>query len=192
MTQTKWYLHAVLTTVVLLPLGACKDNTPPETHLKPVASLHAVMTTIIDPAVDPLWESVSTEISAEGTVDHAPQTDEDWAEVRGHALRLIEASNLLLVRGRNIVNTGESVSDTETEGVNNADEIAKAINGNFDAYAAHVLALRAASEKSLDAIERRDVIALEKAGGEIELSCEGCHSAFWYPGAALPVALQAK
>lgn len=172
-------------------LGSCRESAPVTNHQKPVASLYSVMTTIIDPAVDPLWESVSQEISAEGEVDHAPRTEEDWQAVRGHALRLIEATNLLLIRGRNVVNAGEAVSDAELEGVYDADEIAKAINANFDAYAAHVVALRSASEQALAAIDRKDIAALEQAGGQIELSCEGCHTAFWYPGAALPEDIKA-
>ncbi|HVK98894.1 MAG TPA: hypothetical protein VM553_03740 [Dongiaceae bacterium] len=171
-----------------LLLSSCQENQPSPFQQKPIASLHAVMTGIIDPAVDPLWESVSVEVSAEGVVEHAPQTDEEWAEVRGHALRLVEATNLLLIKGRNIVNPGETVSDTDVEGVNNADEIARAINDQYDAYAAHVQALRSATERTLVAIDAKDHVALEKAGGEIEHACEGCHTAFWYPGTTHPAA----
>ncbi len=175
----------VLSSIVILSCG-CKASSTQELPFKPIASLHGMMVNIIDPAVDEVWESVSTTVSADGIEENKPVTDEDWQRVRGSALRLVEASNLLLIKGRSVVNAGEVTSDTDTEGVNDADEIAQAINRNFEAFTANTLAFRSASEKVLDAIEKKDVALLEQAGGDIEHSCEGCHTAFWYPNAAKP------
>ena len=41
-----------------------------------------------------------------GLTDHAPATDEDWAEVRRHALIVSEAANLLLMPDRPVAPPG--------------------------------------------------------------------------------------
>ena len=55
------------------------------------------MADMIDPAADFLWESVSSTVTAAGVEEKQPRTDEEWAEVRRHALILAESANLLLM-----------------------------------------------------------------------------------------------
>ena len=45
--------------------------------------------------------------ATERLTDHAPATDEDWAEVRRHALIVSEAANLLLMPDRPVAPPGE-------------------------------------------------------------------------------------
>ena len=68
----------------------------------------------IDPAADAVWDAVVTEASADGIVTTAPETNEDWLELRKHAVTLVESTNLLLMEGRRVAATG---SRSEMPGV---------------------------------------------------------------------------
>ena len=47
--------------------------------------MHDLMESMFDPTADVIWESVGTIVTAEGTFDKAPQTDEEWDVVRAAA-----------------------------------------------------------------------------------------------------------
>src|ERR671922_83997 len=63
----------------------------------PTATIKDLMQGIVDPAADDVWLSVTTVMSGAGVVETMPKTDEDWAKVRHGAIRLVEASNLLII-----------------------------------------------------------------------------------------------
>ena len=80
---------------------------PAAPPFRPVASIREVMNSVIDPSVDEVWNSVKTVIGdGKGTIEHAPAVDEDWAEVRRHALIVSEAANLLLMHDRPVAPPG--------------------------------------------------------------------------------------
>ena len=134
---------------------------------------------IVDPAADSIWEAVVVEVTAEGTISKAPETDEDWLALRGHALTLAEATNLLLMEGRPVAAPG---SRSEMPGVDLEPEQIEALRAaNPGAWAAMVGGLRESTRVVLDAIERRDVDALLVAGDGLDLACENCHVVYWYP-----------
>ena len=118
------------------------------TPLKPVASVRQIMNGIVGPAANVVFESVSTIVSAEGIVEHAPQTEQEWATVGSSAAALIEAGNLMLM-GERAVDRGEWV---------------KMCQAMMDAGAA---ALKAADAKSTDGILA--------AGEVVNESCDNCH-----------------
>src|SRR5690349_15728185 len=64
---------------------------PNASPVKLTAGIQDIMRDMIDPAADFLWESVSTTETAEGVEEKLPRTDEEWAEVRKHALILAES-----------------------------------------------------------------------------------------------------
>jgi hypothetical protein len=116
--------------------------------ITPVASVRQIMNGIVGPAASVVFESVSTIVSAEGVVEHAPQTEEEWVTVGSAAAALIEAGNLMMM-GDRPVDRGEWV------------KMAKSM---MDAGTA---ALKAADAKSADGI---------LAAGEIvNESCDNCH-----------------
>ena len=57
------------------------------------------MDSVVDPNADFIWDSVEVVATLAGTEEKAPKTDEDWKNLRRHAISLLEASNLLLVPG---------------------------------------------------------------------------------------------
>jgi hypothetical protein len=79
----------------------------PQTDYTPTATIKDLMDSIVDPSADVVWNAVMTSVDASGTEDKFPRTDEEWADVRRGAIRLVESSNLLLVPGRHVAGPGE-------------------------------------------------------------------------------------
>ena len=65
------------------------------------------MDSMVDPNADYIWESVATIVTAAGTEERQPRTDEDWITLRRRAIPLIEATNLLQMPGRHVAKPGE-------------------------------------------------------------------------------------
>src|ERR1700736_3593266 len=126
-------LRAYSISVVLLASGACHKSevaavptaatapapvpvsaAAPPAPLKLTASIQELMDSVIDPAADALWDSVSITQTRNGTVFHQPRSDEQWHEVRRRAIALIEGTNLLMMDGRKLVAPGSSVLDQGT------------------------------------------------------------------------------
>lgn len=154
------------------------------TDFKPAASVQEIMLSIIDPNIDPIWNSISTEITAQGVAEIRPQTAEDWRTLRNHAIALREAANLLIIPGRKVAHPGSSTSSHHTE--LEAEAIETLIRSQWPAFVQRAHALQDATDLALKAIESENVERLEEAGGIIEHTCEGCHSQFWYPGDKRP------
>src|SRR5262245_5368168 len=94
--KRRW--NALLGVVLLGGIGtAC--GTPPaaQPEYRPTATIKDIMDSIVDPSADELWESVATVVTATGTEERQPRTDEEWKAVRQDAIRIVEAANLLLM-----------------------------------------------------------------------------------------------
>lgn len=109
------------------------------------------MTWILDPAADVIWDSAGTIITAEGSEELAPTTDEGWEAVLHAAGVVTEGGNLLMMPGR-------SAGDDWLE------------------YSAGLVA---AGRLAIDAAEARDPDALFEAGGRIYQVCRACHNQYW-------------
>jgi len=140
----------------------------------------------IEPAAAALWESVSTTTSASGIDEQQPQTQEEWYALRRHAITLIEATNLLLVDGRQVVKKGQQLEDAHVPGVLPAARIQTAITQDRAGFIERAHALHDAGVQALAAIDARNPEHLLKAGGHIESACEACHQKYWYPDEKLP------
>jgi hypothetical protein len=82
-------------------LGAAACSGGPEPPpFKAVADNKLLMQAILDPAADEIWESVGWIITAEGTEEVYPRTDEEWMKVRNAAVTVIESGNLLMMAPR--------------------------------------------------------------------------------------------
>ena len=142
------------------------------------------MQSIIDPNVDYVWNAVSSVSTAEGTEERRPETDEEWNEIRQHALALAEAGNLLLIENRPIAHQNANTSSGGAE--LSPQDIQKIIDSNREDYMQRVHSLQDAAELLLAAIDKKNADELEKAGGDVEHACEQCHSQFWYPNDSRP------
>ena len=186
----KEFRHSQAAAAVLLAaaslLAGCsaaapREPPPADPPYRPVASIREVMNSVIDPSVDVVWNSVKTVIDDGRMTDHAPATDEDWAEVRRHALIVSEAANLLLMPDRPVAPTG---APSMAPGVELApEEIRKLIRENPEGWNLYVQALQDSLKPALTAIDAKDAQALFDAGEQIDTTCENCHQVFWFPNA---------
>ena len=149
-------------------------------------SIRDIMQAIVDPSADVLWNAVGTVVDEQGFHDALPKTDEEWANVRHAAVRMIEAGNLLAMPGRLAAPPG---AKSETPGVELEPPDITALmikdRKSFDGFAA---ALQGLGVEAMGAIEAKNGDALGEIGSRMENVCESCHQTFWYPTAAAPQA----
>ena len=146
-----------------------------------------LMAHMIDPAADAIWASVSIEQTEKGEIKHQPNTDDEWKTVRGHAIALMEGSNLLVMDGRRVAMEGHELEDKGTPGNLSAEEAQAAIDANRDTFVGFAHALHDVGYEMLKAVDAKDSQALMDAGATLDAVCEGCHLKFWYPGQKIPV-----
>ena len=152
----------------------------------PTATIKDLMLSLVDPSADVVWESVQTVVTPTGIDERAPKTDEEWAQVRAGAIRVAEAANLLMIPGRHVARPGEK---SETPGVElEPEDIEANINKDRAQWNSLAKALHDTTVDALKAIEARDAHALVEIGGRLDMTCENCHSTYWYPNQPLPPA----
>lgn len=174
-------------------LGACDKPAAPEPSLaataspfKPTAGVQDIMAGMVDPAADYIWGSVSTTVTAAGTEDKQPRTDEEWNEVRRQSIILTEAANLLLIEGRHVAREGKPLEDHGTPGNLTLDQVEQAIATDRASFVAFGQALHDAGAALLKAADEKNVQAIMAGGEVLDGVCEGCHLKFWYPGQKIP------
>lgn len=182
---------AVLPLLAGLLLAACAGKAPapvapPPPPFKPVASVIDLMSGQIDPAADVLWDSVATVVGPKGTVEKAPKTDKEWAEVRRQAWLLIEGANLLMMEGRVVAHPGQKLENAPGPGDLSPDQSTALIKADPARFSAFALALANAGDEALKAIEARNIDGMLEAGGNIDVACENCHKVYWYPNGGTP------
>ena len=144
-------MRATLTFVpaAAMLLAACTGSAPAAPPpFKPVADMKQLMNAVIDPAADTVWNSVGTTISAAGTDERFPRTDEEWTVVLNGAITLTESGNLLMI-GSRAKDTGDWMKMSQ------------------DLVDVGVRTIKAAQARNKDAIF--DV------GGDIYIACVNCH-----------------
>ena len=87
----------------------------PQAEFRTTATVKDIMDALVDPGSDYIWDSVETTVSAKGVEEKAPHTDEEWKQVRNHAIMLLEATNLLQMPGRHVAQAGEKADDPKVE-----------------------------------------------------------------------------
>ena len=132
-------------------IAACGGASPPATPFRAVASTKQLMQAIVDPAADEVWEAVGSVMTASGTSEIAPHSDEEWATVQNSALALAESGNLLLMPGR---------------------------AGGNDEWIKLSRQLIDLGEKTSKAAEAKDTAAVFDLGAEIYDVCTNCHRQF--------------
>jgi hypothetical protein len=152
---------------------------PPPAEFKISATIRDIMDSMIDPDADFIWDAVSITINFKGTEEKKPRTDEEWAELRRHAISLMEASNLLIMPGRRVARPGEKPEDPSVELP--FEEIQRMIDQDRQSWQKMAHGLHDATARVLDAIEKKDSQGLLDTGDGIFQACESCHIKYWYP-----------
>jgi hypothetical protein len=175
-----------------LVLQQCARPAPPPPSaaaatgdLRPVVSVRELMTTIIDPLADNIFDAVATDITEKGVVERSPTTDEDWAKVMQGAVALAEGTNLLKMHPR-LVAPPDYKFDPAERGPNAPElapaDIQKKIESDPALWNKHADELRVEALKVIDIIKAKDAPKLFAAGSDIDKACENCHLEYWYPG----------
>ena len=154
MKQSKFALTALL--FALAGCGPSKQAASPieqtgSSPFKLSGDVKHIMQWVLDPAVDGVWDSAGSIITAAGTRELAPTTDEGWLAVEHSAAVVAASGNLLLMPGRAVDDEGwRNISQGLVE--------------------AGLLAQAAAKNQDSD--------ALFDAGGQIYRVCKACHSVY--------------
>ena len=169
--------------LIVAAAGACRGREP-QSDFRPTSTIKDIMDSMVDPSADVIWESVATIITITGTEEKAPQTDDEWKAVRRGAIRIIEATNLLLMPGRHVARPGEKA---ENENIELApEEIEARLNQDRASWIVLAHGLHDAGMNALHAIDAKDPPALSEAGEGLDRACENCHLKYWYPPGKAP------
>jgi hypothetical protein len=173
-------LYLIPSSVVLILAGSCKKEEPPKPpEFLVTSSIREIMGSMVMPGADDLWNAVSSSVTAKGVEEKAPKTEQEWNDVRGKAITLMEASNLILIPGRHVAPPG---AVNKEPSVNLApDVIEKMIAEEPAAWTMFAHAMHDSVIPALKAIDAKDPMALSDAGAAIDQACETCHLKFWYP-----------
>jgi hypothetical protein len=183
----------LVTLIAATCLGACDKPAAPEpapttggSPLKPTAGIQDIMAGMIEPSAEFVWESVSSTVTAQGVEEKQPRTDEEWNEVRRHAIILTESANLLLIEGRHVAREGRQLDDHGTPGNLTLEQVEQAITTDRATFVAFGQALHDVGATLVKAADAKDVQAIVNAGETLDEVCERCHLKFWYPGQVIP------
>lgn len=146
-------------------VAAGSDSQSAVSRVSGAPTMLALMTEVIDPAADAIWDAVAVIETADGVEERRPRTDDEWQRVRGEALTLIEAGHWLARSA-----TAGTVSGWS-----------ESAQGLVEAGTA---AARAADDRRTD--------ALLDAGEHLDRVCDSCHSAYRPPDADGPAATPAS
>src|SRR5262245_6866676 len=187
----KTYRLVALSACVFFLIAGCnsqqsqpKAEAQPQADYRATATVKDIMDSLVDPGSDYLWDSVETIVSAKGTEEKAPHTDEEWKQVRNHAIMLLESTNLLQVPGRHVAKQGEKADDPKVE--LGPDQIEELINKDRASWIKYAHGLHDATMEAFKAIEKKDSEGLLDAGDGIDNACEKCHLQYWYPNERKP------
>ena len=164
------------------PVGTA-DSASTSTPLEATATLQDLMRYEVDASADHIWDSVGSITTATGTVERQPRTDTQWADLRRDAVVLVEATNLLLIPGRQV---SRAPFPSDGPGVFSSAQIQQRLAEQRAEFNAFALALRATARKILAAVDARDSAALLPLGEQLDGACEACHVANWYPHEVIP------
>jgi cytochrome c556 len=175
----KLSVHLLIVAGLLVVAAACSRREPPTTPLVRAATIKDIMDSMVDPSGDFLFESVAEIADERGVTEKAPQTDEDWAQVRRHALVLLEAPNLLAMEGRKVARPHERSKNPQVE--LQPEDIQKSVDADRPGFIRRAQKLQDSAEMVLKAVDSRDTTALFHAIEGVDRACENCHLHYWYP-----------
>jgi cytochrome c556 len=168
-----------------LVCNSCARQQPEtQAEYRTTATIKDIMDSMVDPSADFIWEAVATVVSAKGVEERAPQTDEEWRDVRRRAITLLEATNLLQIPGRHVAKPGEKADDPKVELA--PEQIEDMINKDRTSWIKYAHGLHDATMEALKAIDEKDKEKLLDVGNGIDEACEKCHLQYWYPNENKP------
>ena len=141
-------ISAPLLTVLIAGCGGAPEGPP----FDPVADVSQLMTMMIDPAADAVWDSVGVIIDKDGVNEWYPETDEEWATVANGAMTIAEGGNLLMI------------GDRAREQIVWMRMAQSMIDAGMAAY---------------EVTEARNHEALYDVSEQVYNACDSCHNLYW-------------
>jgi hypothetical protein len=169
-----------LTIAICVAIGdGCSIGRQTEPQLSAPATIKDIMDSMVEPSADFIFDSVAEIADEHGISQKAPQTDEEWKEVRRRAVQLLEAPNLLTMPGRKVARPGERSENPEVE--LQPQQIQTILDRDPTLFRTRARALQDAAFAALQAIDAKDPKALFNAATTLDKACESCHLQYWYP-----------
>jgi hypothetical protein len=160
--------------------------------MKPVVSVKELMSGMIDPLADNIFDAVWWDITPKGIVSFEPKTDEDWEKVKVGAVTLAEGIYLLKVprpfAPAGDVNNSTGPNPPELSPAQIQAKLAK----DPVLWNAKIEAFRNAALEVLEIVKKKDASQLFEASEDLDRACEACHLEYWYPGDRKEVENDAK
>ena len=164
---------------LLIASAGCVKSTPPRPGPTPTATIKDIMDSMVDPSAEFLFESVAEIADEQGIREKAPQTDEEWKEVRLRAIGLVEAPNLLIMNGRAVAKPGEKSQNPQVE--LQPEQIQALLDADRGGFADRAKVLQDAALLAVKAADAKNKDALFSACEQLDKACENCHTHYWYP-----------
>jgi hypothetical protein len=171
-------LTITVMSVVLILIVACKKQEP-KPEFKATTPVREIMGSMVVPSSEILFNAVSSSITPKGTEEIAPKADEDWQEVRNRAITILEASDLLLIPGRNIAGPGKHAKNPSVQ--LEPEEIERMVSEDWAGWTKMTHDFHDSILPALKAIDEKNPAALSDSTLAIDKACESCHLKFWYP-----------
>jgi cytochrome c556 len=165
--------------VALLLAAACSNTRRAEPELIAPATIKDIMDSMVEPSADFIFDSVAEIADEHGISQKAPQTDEEWKEVRRRAVQLLEAPNLLTMPGRKVARPGERSENPEVE--LQPEQMQTLVDRDPALFRTRARALQDAAQAALRAIDAKNPKGLFDAATRLDKACESCHLQYWYP-----------
>jgi hypothetical protein len=137
------------------------------------------MHSMVDPSGDFLFHSVQMISDDRGTREIAPQTDEQWEDVRQRVRILMNVPDLLSAPGLRAARPRDRSKNPEVE--DEPAEVQQLLDANRPDFARRARKLGDAASVTMQAVDAKDKEALLRALDGIDRACEVCHLRYWYP-----------
>lgn len=185
-------LLAIGAALLCTALAGCSESpettttsTPAPAAPRPAATdyytgvtIREIMDSLIDPQADVIWNAVRVVSDADGITEYYPQTAEEWADLRGHAVSIIEGANALMMPGRHVAPAGAEGEFPEFEFT--PEEVEARLSEDRASWVGFAQGLQNAARNILDAIDNQDPDKLSEYGALLDEACEACHRTYWY------------
>lgn len=135
----------------MLITSGCAPEPEAQPNYRVILGMPELMTQVLDPAADVIWDSAGFDITKDGEKNLAPTTEEGWNQAANGGAVLMEAANLLMLPGR-------------------------ALPGDWREIAS---GLADAGRAAKTAAENHDDDALFQAGATVYRVCVSCHQLYW-------------
>jgi hypothetical protein len=165
------------------PVAAVSTTTPAYAEFNTSNTIRDVMNTLIDPSADALWTAVRFEMDENGSREIKPETDEDWAALRRHAIAIVEGANALMIPGRNVAPPGATTEFPAYEYV--PEEVDAKLREDWQSWLAYAQGLQNSALAVMAAIDARELERFSENGGALDQACESCHMQYWYRAQSL-------